>query len=534
MDINTCFATIGDLRSLASYAHFVPAAASIILAGFVLYRAADRPKAYLFSGFVGVFSLWLIADGIVWDSNNYYLIAGLWSSMAYLELLFYLLLFCFFWLDVFSAIPRWLSTSVLLVASVSFVVNLLGKTVSGFDQAWCNINDNGTLISYDFWIEVIILITILGLGIYKFVKLKGNRIERIRLSIVTGSIVLFMSMFAGVEYVSSNLGGNYTIELYSFFTLPIFILLLTIAITSYGTFRLGDTVAKALFYIFLVFSGAEFFFVTSIASLMLATVAFLMTLSFGILLLQSYERESRIRGEVEQLAQGQENLIHIMNHQIKGYLATARNIFAELNEGNDYGEMPEASKPLLSKGFEEMGEGVDYVQTILKGSSAQKGTLPYDMKPVDLKAIVSTLVSKQKEVAEKAGLSFQSTIADDDYAMTGDSTMLEEAFKNLVTNAIKYNLPNGSVAVNLSKNDGKILFTVKDTGRGISKEDATKLFKPGGVGKDSIHYNVESSGFGLAFVKPVVEKHQGRVWYVSNSPEQGTTFFVELPVGANS
>lgn len=71
---------------------------------------------------------------------------------------------------------------------------------------------------------------------------------------------------------------------------------------------------------------------------------------------------------------------------------------------------------------------------------------------------------------------------------------------------------------------------MKDTGRGISKEDEPKLFRPGGVGKDSLKYNIESSGFGLAFVKPVAEKHGGKVWFVSNSPEIGTTFFVELPV----
>lgn len=238
----------------------------------------------------------------------------------------------------------------------------------------------------------------------------------------------------------------------------------------------------------------------------------------------------RLKQALEIANKGQENLIHVMNHQIKGYLATARNIFAELSQSDDYGQMPEQSKPLLAKGFEEMGEGVEYIQAILKGASAHSGTLPYDMKKIDLKALVADLASKQKEIAEKAGLSFESNIADGDYAMTGDPSMLEEAFKNLITNAIKYNNPNGSVVVTLSRADGKILFEVKDTGKGISKDDEKNLFKPGGVGKDSIKYNVESSGFGLAFVKPVVEKHQGKVWY-ETEVGKGTTFFVELPIG---
>jgi hypothetical protein len=267
-----------------------------------LRRAVDRPKAYLFAGFVGVFSLWLLANSILWNSNDYYLITGLWIPMAYFELLFFLLLFCFFWLDIFSTIPRWISAVVLIISTGSFVFNVLGYVAPGFDQAWCNVNVNKLLLTYDLWVEIVILLTILILGTYRFIRLKNNKTERIRLSIVTSSIVLFMGIFAGAEYISSN-STVYNAELYALFALPIFILMLTVAITTYGTFRLGDTVAKALFYIFLVFSGAEFFFVTSTASLMLTVVAFLMTLSFGVLLLQSYETEARIRAEVELLAQ---------------------------------------------------------------------------------------------------------------------------------------------------------------------------------------------------------------------------------------
>src|SRR3989344_5589764 len=254
MDINTCLATTVDSRSLALYANIVPAVTSIILAGFVLYRTTDRTKAYLFTGFVAAFSLWLLANSILWNSNDYYLIAGLWTPMAYFELIFFLLLFCFFYLDIFNSIPRWFNVVILFVALISFVINIIGQGAFGFDQSWCNMYNNEFLAAYNLWVEIIILLTILGLGIYRILKLKDNKSELVRLSIITGSIVLFMGIFSGAEYISSN-SSVYTAELYALFTLPIFILFLTIAITSYGTFRLGNTVAKALFYIFLVFSG---------------------------------------------------------------------------------------------------------------------------------------------------------------------------------------------------------------------------------------------------------------------------------------
>ncbi|MCX6713840.1 MAG: HAMP domain-containing sensor histidine kinase, partial [Candidatus Vogelbacteria bacterium] len=274
----------------------------------------------------------------------------------------------------------------------------------------------------------------------------------------------------------------------------------------------------------------------------LTGITLALSVIFGGLLIRSVQREVEQREEIEKLAtnlakannglevanKGQENLIHMMNHQIKGYFSVAKNIFSELGGSNTYGQMPEKSKPLLDKGLEEMTEGVDYVQAILKGESAQSGKLPYDMKLVDLKPVIESLLSKQKEIAEGNKLSFASSIAPGDYNIIGDAVQLEEAFKNLITNAIKYNNPNGSINVALSRSGQKILLSVKDTGRGISKEDGERLFKPGGVGKDSIKYNVDSSGYGLAFVKPVIETHKGRVWYESEVGK-GTTFFVELP-----
>ena len=241
-----------------------------------------------------------------------------------------------------------------------------------------------------------------------------------------------------------------------------------------------------------------------------------------------YEELKKTNKDLEIANKWKESLIHAMNHQIKGYLGVARNVFAELLTP-DYGRMPEQSQPLITHGFEEMGKGVEYVQGILKSLSAQNGMLTYEMKPMDLKVLISDLVSQQKEVAEKAGLSFESTIADGNYTISGDTTRLEEAFKNLITNAILYNNPNGSIAVTLSRTDQKVLFTVKDTGVGISKDDQERLFKPGGMGKDSIKHNANASGYGLAFVEPVIKEHQGKIWY-ETEVGKGTTFYVELSI----
>jgi signal transduction histidine kinase len=82
--------------------------------------------------------------------------------------------------------------------------------------------------------------------------------------------------------------------------------------------------------------------------------------------------------------------------------------------------------------------------------------------------------------------------------------------------------------VSLEKKDGKILFSVKDTGIGLTPEDKKNLFTEGGRGKDSVKFNVDSTGYGLYSVKLIVEAHGARVWAESEGAGKGSEFFVEF------
>ncbi len=261
---------------------------------------------------------------------------------------------------------------------------------------------------------------------------------------------------------------------------------------------------------------------------------FILVLIFSILLVNGVYNEISQKEEIEKLAEdlqkanlGQSNLIHFMNHQVKGRFGNAKNIFAELMT-DDYGAMPEGALPLLQKGLEETTMGVDYVQSILHGASAENGTLPYDMQSMNFKDLVESVFEKQKVYAEQKGLKVSLKIEDGDYTMTGDTTQLGEAVKNLIDNGTNYT-EEGSIDLTVSTMNNKISLVVKDTGIGLKDEDKPKLFKSGGRGVDSLKINVNSTGYGLAFVKGVVEAHKGKVWGESEGPGKGSVFYVELP-----
>ena len=242
-----------------------------------------------------------------------------------------------------------------------------------------------------------------------------------------------------------------------------------------------------------------------------------------------YKQVENLNRELEIANEGQANLLHIINHQIKGYLAKARGIFSELLSEPSYGPVSLAAKPMLEEGFNSLTEGVDFVTDFLIASNIEKGTFVYNMQPIDFKKIVIEVGEKLKEAAKEKSLSFDFAVADGDYNTKGDAGQLGQAVRNLIDNSIRVK-PAGGLKVNLGREGNKILLSIADTGIGISKELKSKLFTKGGRGKDSLKVNVNSTGFGLSFVKGVVEAHQGRVWADSVGPNQGSTFYMELPI----
>ncbi|MEK7107344.1 MAG: HAMP domain-containing sensor histidine kinase [Patescibacteria group bacterium] len=537
MDINTCFATTDAYRDLALYSHLIPAVAIFVLGFFAYQKAENRHKAEYFFAFVIGFALWLLGDLVLWTSNNYNLVAAVWQSMDYIEIVFFLLLFGFICDDLLPArVRRWIYPALLLASAAPFVITVTGNAVLGLNQPQCEMINARLIENYKLALEVIILGATFLFGLRTiFLKLADAQ-ERIRVTLVVASIVLFMGIFAGSEYISSYT-GIYEIELYSFFSLPIFILLLTIAITTYGTFKLGSTAIKALFYVFLALAGTQFFFVQDITGFLLASMSFGVVLTLGIMLFRVSEREIAQREliqkqeqELEVVNRQQEGLLHFISHEIKGYLTKNEAGFAAIAEG-DYGTVSVSLKEMADSALQDTRRGVETVIDILDASNLKKGTIAYEKKNFDFSSAVQDVVNSLKPIAQEKGISLEyTTSAGAPAIVNGDENKLRHhVMRNLMDNSIRYT-PSGSVRVSVDRNGSVLRMTIADTGVGISPEDMKKLFTEGGRGADSIKVNVHSTGYGLYIAKSIVEGHGGKIWAKSEGKGKGSQFIVELPV----
>ncbi|MCX6719292.1 MAG: HAMP domain-containing sensor histidine kinase [Candidatus Taylorbacteria bacterium] len=179
-----------------------------------------------------------------------------------------------------------------------------------------------------------------------------------------------------------------------------------------------------------------------------------------------------------------------------------------------------------------MTEGVAFTQQILNASNVEKGTTQFMTQSVDMRKVVEDVVPMLKSIAEKKGLEFKMEISEGDYVMTGDEIQLKESVRNIIDNSVHYT-PAGTITVSLARKDDRIIFKVQDTGIGMTEADKSKLFTKGGRGKDSLSINVNSTGYGLFFVKKVIEAHGGTVRAESEGKDKGSVFTVELGVGKN-
>nr|WP_285847986.1 MULTISPECIES: HAMP domain-containing sensor histidine kinase [unclassified Mesobacillus] len=108
-----------------------------------------------------------------------------------------------------------------------------------------------------------------------------------------------------------------------------------------------------------------------------------------------------------------------------------------------------------------------------------------------------------------------------------DPELLMTVWDNLLTNAIKYNQPEGSIFIQLAQTDEAINITFKDSGIGMSLDQASKIFER--------FYRVDAArkkdgtGLGLSIVKHIIELHNGKI-EVESELQKGTTFTIKLPI----
>ena len=145
-----------------------------------------------------------------------------------------------------------------------------------------------------------------------------------------------------------------------------------------------------------------------------------------------------------------------------------------------------------------------------------------------VRPLLEDIAEEYWQHAHLAGLKLEVDIGNGVSTMKGDRALIKQAITNLATNAIKYAPNSGNLVLKAEQLDDELIFSINDSGPGIPKQDQHRLFEKFYRVQQRGTEKVKGSGMGLAIVKSIAEKHDGRVWCISQ-PGQGTSFFIGIP-----
>ena len=138
-----------------------------------------------------------------------------------------------------------------------------------------------------------------------------------------------------------------------------------------------------------------------------------------------------------------------------------------------------------------------------------------------------TVLISWREAAQRKGLHWQTSLPTDDTSLIADPDRLAQAIENLISNAIKYTPPPGSISIGVEADRAGVSIYVQDTGPGIPPIDQDRIFEPLFRGQAMRRFP-QGMGLGLTIARDIVIAHGGRIDFTSAVGE-GTRFTIWLP-----
>lgn len=166
------------------------------------------------------------------------------------------------------------------------------------------------------------------------------------------------------------------------------------------------------------------------------------------------------------------------------------------------------------------------VSSILDFRKIQNGKMDLKLYRFDIVKTLTVWVGDFQLTAERKQIKLHLDIAafKGSHEVVADKEKIARVIFNLLSNALKYTPAGGDIFVSLKDEGEKLRLDVRDTGKGIEKEEADKIFERFFQAKGA----ASGTGIGLALVKSFVELHHGQVW-VESELGKGSDFIVEIP-----
>ena len=218
--------------------------------------------------------------------------------------------------------------------------------------------------------------------------------------------------------------------------------------------------------------------------------------------------------------------ISVLGHELKAPLAAVEGYLELLREQPELAENEVQRSQIFERCLVRTAQMRKMVFDLLEITRIESGRRQRFIEQIDLDEIVRCCVETALPEANKRGIEIKLDSAAGTM-FDADRTEIDILLNNLISNAVKYNVDNGSVTVTITAHGSTATLTVRDTGIGMSKEERKRLFGEFVRIKNEKTKGILGSGLGLSIMKKVASMYDGEI-RVESTPGQGSTFTVTL------
>lgn len=231
--------------------------------------------------------------------------------------------------------------------------------------------------------------------------------------------------------------------------------------------------------------------------------------------------------ELRKTIAGRDKMYSVIAHDLRSPMASMKMLLNTIMMSVEKDKIDPDIFDMLEMSNKTSEEVFSLLDNLLKWTKSQLGKLTVIPQKLDISGLADGVVEVTNSVAEVKHIKLIRTDHESFFVYV-DIEMIKSILRNLISNAVKFSNPDSDIKVGIKAEDGKVIVSVTDSGKGIKKEDQHKLLK------DSTHFTTygtnseEGSGLGLLLCRDFARKNGGELWFESEE-NLGSVFSFSLP-----